>query len=312
MLSRPALGIAVACGLALACATPTPPELIAARDTVAAAKSRPLVQERASVELYEAEQALQRAEQAWDTQQDAEEASHLAYVTTRKTERATLAAEAREAVAEARRLSEQRDRIRLQARTREAEASLSAAERARREAERRAVEAERARLDAETARSEAETAREAAEAAAAREAELRQQIEELQAKETDRGIVLTLGDVLFDVDQATLKPGAMQNLYRLVTFLKEHPDRPALVEGHTDSTGAEAYNVSLSQRRADAVVTFLVENGIEPSRLLARGYGPALPVATNATAEGRQRNRRVEVVILDPGADLRQALRPTP
>lgn len=297
---------AVALGLlALACATAPPPELIAARNMVADAKQDPLVEQRASVELYEAEQALERADRAWDLQGDSDEAAHLAYVTERKVERAQLAASAREAVAQAETLAAQRDKVRLELRTQEAERSLSAAERARREAERRAQEAEQARA-------EAEAAKQSALASAEREAQLRKEIEELQAKQTDRGIVLTLGDVLFDVDEATLKPGAMQNLYRLVTFLKEHPDRGVLVEGHTDSTGSSEYNLGLSQRRADSVVAFLVENGIAAERLLAQGYGKAYPVATNDTPAGRQRNRRVEVVILEPGQSPAEARRALP
>ena len=127
---------------------------------------------------------------------------------------------------------------------------------------------------------------------------LEQELAKLKAEETERGLVLTLGDVLFESNMSDLKAEALHDLYVLVTFLKEHPDRNILIEGHTDSVGAESYNLELSQRRAAAVRHFLVRNGIDPERITARGYGQAHPVASNATKVGRQENRRVEVVIL--------------
>lgn len=122
------------------------------------------------------------------------------------------------------------------------------------------------------------------------------ELAELRAKKTERGYVLTLGDVLFDPNQASLRPGAQQDLYRLATFLKEHPEQRVLIEGHTDSMGSESYNLELSQLRAQAVQDFLIRNGIRPERITARGYGKAYPVASNDTAAGRQQNRRVEVI----------------
>lgn len=138
-------------------------------------------------------------------------------------------------------------------------------------------------------------------AAMARTQQLEAELADLKAKETERGLVLTLGDVLFESNAADLRADALQKLYVLVTYLKEHPDRNVLIEGHTDSIGTETYNLELSQRRATAVRTFLVRNGIDPERLTAQGYGQAQPVASNATAVGRQENRRVEVVILREG-----------
>jgi OmpA-OmpF porin, OOP family len=126
--------------------------------------------------------------------------------------------------------------------------------------------------------------------------ELERELAELKAKRTDRGFMITLGDVLFEYNQARLKPGAQQNLYQLVSFLKQHPEQNVLIEGHTDSSGSESYNLGLSQRRAQAVRDFLVMNGIGPERINARGYGEAYPVASNDNAAGRQQNRRVEIV----------------
>jgi outer membrane protein OmpA-like peptidoglycan-associated protein len=122
-------------------------------------------------------------------------------------------------------------------------------------------------------------------------------------------LVLTLGDVLFDTDRAELKRGAIRNLQRLVAFLGEHPERAVLIEGHTDSTGSATYNLDLAGRRARAVRTFLLEGGIARKRVIAEGYGESYPVASNASSGGRQQNRRVEVVILEPGEDVAVAAR---
>lgn len=126
-----------------------------------------------------------------------------------------------------------------------------------------------------------------------------EELKDLQAKQTDQGLVLTLGDVLFDTGKATLKPGARQNIDRLARFLKENPERTVTVEGHTDSTGSTEMNMELSQRRADSVKTALVERGVQGDHITAVGKGPDLPVATNSTPAGRQQNRRVVVVVQD-------------
>jgi OOP family OmpA-OmpF porin len=139
------------------------------------------------------------------------------------------------------------------------------------------------------------------EAERARAAELERQLAELQAEETERGYVMTLGDILFDVDRAELKPGGMREVQRLAEFMREFPNRSVVVEGHTDSTGDESYNLQLSERRAQSVQDALIGNGIEPFRIAAGGYGERYPVASNDSSAGRQQNRRVEVVILDEG-----------
>ena len=142
----------------------------------------------------------------------------------------------------------------------------------------------------------------------AREREIRvleTELAELRADRTDRGLVVTLtDDVLFDVDQAELKPGGMQRLARVAEFLRQNPDRNVLIEGHTDSTAPDAYNLALSQRRANAVEDFLITQGVEPTRISAVGYGEQLPIATNDTAAGRQANRRVEIVVLNAGEPI--------
>jgi OmpA-OmpF porin, OOP family len=126
-----------------------------------------------------------------------------------------------------------------------------------------------------------------------------QALADLQAKHTDRGMVVTLGDVLFDTGQSTLKPGAVATLDRLASFMQSNPQTRLVIEGHTDSTGSVSFNDELSQRRADAVATALIERGVPASSLRATGKGESLPVASNATAAGRQQNRRVEIIFSD-------------
>jgi outer membrane protein OmpA-like peptidoglycan-associated protein len=120
---------------------------------------------------------------------------------------------------------------------------------------------------------------------------------ELQATQTPRGTVITLGNVLFQTNSATLAPGAAVSLDRLAGYLRENPSSTVQVEGYTDSSGSVDYNRGLSQRRADSVREALIARGIDPRRIESRGYGEMTPVASNDTAQGRQMNRRVEVVI---------------
>jgi outer membrane protein OmpA-like peptidoglycan-associated protein len=119
--------------------------------------------------------------------------------------------------------------------------------------------------------------------------------------------VLTLGDVLFDTNKATLKPGADQRIDRLATFLQKNPNERLIIEGYTDSTGSEEYNQELSQRRAQAVAEVLAGQGIPASRYQVVGKGQAFPVASNATPAGRQQNRRVEVVFSDQAGRFAEA-----
>jgi outer membrane protein OmpA-like peptidoglycan-associated protein len=133
-----------------------------------------------------------------------------------------------------------------------------------------------------------------------REAELeasKAQLAALQAKETERGMVVTLGSVLFATGKSELLPGALETINRLADYLNSNPGNTVLIEGHTDSTGSDTTNLRLSQERANAVRMALIGQGISSQRITATGLGSSRPVAPNATAEGRQQNRRVEVVI---------------
>lgn len=158
-------------------------------------------------------------------------------------------------------------------------------------------EAEKAKIMAAAEAAKAEAA--IAEAAAAKAAmqQLENELTDLKAKQTDRGLVITLGDVLFEFNQANLKDGATRNLTPLVNALNSDPEQTVIVEGHTDNIGSKAYNLSLSEQRAEAVKVYLVSQGIDNERISTAGLGFEFPVASNDTGEGRQQNRRVEIIL---------------
>jgi outer membrane protein OmpA-like peptidoglycan-associated protein len=132
--------------------------------------------------------------------------------------------------------------------------------------------------------------------------QLEASLADLKASKTDRGVVVTLGDVLFETGRADLKSGSRQTLDKLSAFLQAYPKRNVQIEGFTDSVGGDDYNQSLSERRADSVRDALTSMGIANDRILTKGLGKSSPVGDNGTAQGRQQNRRVEVLILDEGA----------
>ncbi len=123
-----------------------------------------------------------------------------------------------------------------------------------------------------------------------------EELKALQAKNTDRGMVLTLGDVLFDTGQSTLKAGARQNIERVASFLQNYPERTLTIEGHTDNTGDADFNYDLSVERAFSVRSALMAHGIDVSRIQAKGFGEDVPIASNSDHAGRQKNRRVDLV----------------
>jgi len=265
-----AAGVALIASAVGCTAMREPPALEQARVAYQRAQQNRNMSARAPLVLREAEQTLQRAERAWVRDKDQEEVQHLVYPVERKVEIARANAEQKMAEADMQWLLEELERVLLESRGRHL---------------RRAGQ-------------EAEQARQEAQQAATRGTALPQELAELRAKESERGFVFTLGDVLFESNRADLRPGAMRNLDPLVTFLKNHPERQVLIEGYTDSIGSEQYNLELSQRRADAVRDYIVSHGISPKRIASRGYGKAHPVASNNTEGGRQENRRVEFTIV--------------
>jgi outer membrane protein OmpA-like peptidoglycan-associated protein len=161
--------------------------------------------------------------------------------------------------------------------------------------------------DVQNARLATDTALGQRDQAAEQAARLQAEVDQLKATPTPRGLVLTLGDVLFDTGRAELNPGAGRKLDQLAQFLNDHKDRRVQIDGFTDSVGTDAYNEDLSQRRADAVKSALMFRGVDASRISTEGYGKAYPVANNNDSGGRQLNRRVEVVI---GGDNGTAISP--
>ncbi len=282
-----------------ACATAPQPiaALEQANSSYQRAAADPQVVRSAPVELRKAQQALQQAQAAASSGKDLASVEHFARLASQRTEVAVQTgalASAEKAVADA---AMQRDRIVIESRTQEADSQRAMAEKARMQAESQRNQAEAARKLAEErlAAVQASQAQTAAESARAKS--LEDQLADLKAKQTSRGMVLTLGDVLFDTGRAELKPGAERSLDQLVTFMTQNPERNVAVEGYTDSMGSDGSNQILSERRSNAVKNALIVRGIAPNRVSATGYGEARPVASNDNAAGRQQNRRVEIVI---------------
>jgi outer membrane protein OmpA-like peptidoglycan-associated protein len=263
-MQRRAVVATVAGLLVSACAT-TPEkdaEVEAARTQYMAASANPAAQQFARDELARAEKQLASADAAVESHAEPEDIDHLAYLATQSARTAIAIGEANDAEQRVAKASAEREHIRLAARTREAEA---------------------AKAKAEIATTKAELAT--------------QELADLKAKQSTRGLVVTLGDVLFDTDRSELKSGAGRDLDSIADFLRNHPERQVLVEGFTDSVGTDEYNRSLSDRRAASVREALIGRGVEGSRITARGYGEQFPVGTNEDAGGRQLNRRVEVIV---------------
>jgi outer membrane protein OmpA-like peptidoglycan-associated protein len=157
----------------------------------------------------------------------------------------------------------------------------------------------RLKQEKQNALAEAKLAEEAARLSEAKLLEL----QELNAQQTNRGLVLTLGDVLFETGKSKLLSGSVRAIEKLAEFLQDNENRQAIIEGHTDNVGSLTYNLDLSLRRSQSVKNALVDQNISLDRLFIKGYGEMYPVASNGDAGGRQRNRRVEIVILEEGAN---------
>jgi len=291
---RSLIGAAIATTLLAGCAsTPKQPAGSAdVRAKLSALQGDANLATRAPVAMKDAELAVAQAE---TPQPDLALASHRVYIADRKVETAKALAQTRFAEDERTALNQQSEKARLDSRTREADLAKAAADSAR-------LESAEQKVAASNARGDADAAQLAADASAQQAAELQRQVAELQARPTDRGLVLTLGDTLFATGKSELNTGASANLDKLAAFMTEYPQRTAAIEGYTDSLGSEQYNQDLSQRRADSVKGYLVGRGVDTGRLSSSGRGENAPVADNASPAGRQQNRRVEVIIAQPAA----------
>jgi outer membrane protein OmpA-like peptidoglycan-associated protein len=266
----------LATALAAGCGTVSPvanQRLEEARASYQRAAADPLVQRHAQAELQRAAHTLAEAERAGSS----ELVEHNAYIAERSARTALSSAQARRAQVDLVAAHEERSRRLLQA------------ERAR------AEQAEKARLEAEARASLLEEEK-------AKHAEFAAQIRGLEstgvrARQTERGWVLTANDDVLFESGTTLRPQAVRTLKGIARFVRKHPGRSIEVEGFTDSMGPQDANERLSERRAQAVKFALVQHGVEPYRIDARGMGANFPLASNESEAGRQQNRRVEVVI---------------
>jgi outer membrane protein OmpA-like peptidoglycan-associated protein len=296
---KTAIAVAVAASLFVGCASvpkkPLGSEQVRAKLTALQGDSS--LANGAPVALKDAEAAVREAEL---TEKNLVLAAHRVYVADHKVDTARALAETRFAEQERTALNEQSEKARLDSRTLEADRAKADADRSKSDALVARAESAEQKLAASSARDDANNAMMAANAAQQQAAELQRQLEILQARPTDRGLVLTLGDTLFATGKSELKSGASANLDRITAFMTEYPKRTAAIEGFTDSMGSDEMNQSLSERRANAVKNYLVNQGVSSARLSASGRGENSPVADNDSVAGRQQNRRVEVVINQP------------
>jgi outer membrane protein OmpA-like peptidoglycan-associated protein len=294
------ISLAVAAALLTACAsTPKRVEsLEQARTDVQTLSQEPLASQAASRELAAARSSLNAAESAFK-KGDREDIDHFSYLASKQAQSGKARVEAAEARQQVTQAEAERNRVLLEARTREAERATSAAQSAQAAAQSAQATAEQQTAAADAARQDALSARAETDA-------MKRSLEELQAKPTERGMVLTLSDVLFDTGAATLKPGADLALGRVADFMSKNADTKVIIEGHTDSRGSDAYNEELSRRRAQSVREALSSRGITGDRVEAIGRGEGFPVASNETRAGQQQNRRVEIIFSDQAGRFAQ------
>lgn len=294
------------------------------RDEIDSLKSNAELAGYAPLALGEAERALRKAEMATG---DDLYRSYLVYMADRRIQIARTMAEREQYEQVLDQLEDDHSRMLIQASQLEADHARMEAEEARllvattseeaqrameeketaqakeaesaRAAQLSAEEADQARRLAESRASEAEFARREADLASQQVTSLTRQLENLQLRETESGVVVTLGDVLFASGEAQLVEGGRSSLEEVVDLLQTEPDKKIRVEGHTDSSGNSDANLLLSEQRAQAVREALISLGVASERVSALGMGEDFPIASNEDEDGRARNRRVDVILLD-------------
>jgi outer membrane protein OmpA-like peptidoglycan-associated protein len=276
--------------------------MMPARQAVQTAEDARLISLQKQEEAFQAEQrerAKERETAALERARAEEATRKLAELERLQAETAKIAAERDRALAEAARLAAENQAQQAKVLAEQSARDRAAAEAARQAAEAQAQQAREVAAQAERDRAAAkEVAAQAEHDRAALREQLRRQLNQvLETRESARGLIVNLSDVLFDTGSATLKPGAREKLARVSGILLSHPELTLQVEGHTDSVGDEAYNQRLSESRADSVRSYLIAQGIQTSAVSTKGFGMSQPVASNDTAAGRQQNRRVELVV---------------
>jgi outer membrane protein OmpA-like peptidoglycan-associated protein len=290
--------VAAAALATVACASKRTPASLEQARSLYAHLQQTGAEQRVSGEMLRAREAIADAERAASDGGD-EYADGMAHVALRTTQ----TAEAADARSASERATDSLTRVRLArqvALTQAQRDSLAAAQKMSQQ------EIESLRLRNAEVSQQADSLRRANAEANARLndalGQLRSLVVEItNLQQTARGLVISLSDILFDVNKATLKAGAEANVRRIAAVLQQYPDHQIAVEGHTDATGADDYNMRLSEQRAAAVREALVRGGVDAGRITSKGLGETQPVATNDTPAGRQQNRRVEVVVLGAG-----------
>lgn len=247
-----------------------------ARSRYVSAQANPQINALAPDELKSAGESLRVAEKAMTDGSPTTTVDHLAYMTAQRVVIAQETASSRASQAITTGAAAERDKLRLGMRTAEADS-----------AQRQLVQSQQTLQRSD-----------------ARISSLESELKELNAKATPRGMVVTLGDVLFKTGQSQLQPASAIDLAKLAGFFKRNPERSASIEGHTDSVGSASANHTLSERRANAVMTALVQLGVPADRLRTQAFGEENPTASNDNTTGRQMNRRVEIVFASQGAAI--------
>jgi outer membrane protein OmpA-like peptidoglycan-associated protein len=273
--------------------------IAAAREVVQTAEEARVMAVKQKAE--EDAQAKIAAEKRAAEEREAKARADAAAEIRRRQEADQARAQAEAAKADAMRMKQEAEQAAAEAARQKQEADQATAAAVAQQQAAQAAAAQAAR-DRAAAQAEAEKARQAAAQAEAEKAQLRAQLLNqlnsiLQTRDSARGLIVNMSDVLFDTGSYTLKPGAREKLAKISGIVLAHSGLSLQIEGHTDSVGGDEFNQQLSERRADSVRDFLAEQGVPGSSITARGFGKAQPVATNDTAEGRQRNRRVELVV---------------
>ncbi|MDP3878105.1 MAG: OmpA family protein [Methylobacter sp.] len=280
----------IAAAVVSGCSAVPTQSLLDARSRYSEVRTNPEVTNLAPVELKRASDSLNKAEYALSEDEDENVIDHLAYIARQQTEIALVTAQKKTAEIAVTTAGAKRDKVRLDARTAEADEANYQVELLKENVNWQATEL--AVANANTARDQELIAQQDL------------LLKALNAKKTERGMMITLSDVLFSTGKAQLKSGGVRNVYKLADFLNKYPSYKVLIEGHTDSVGNDENNQLLSERRANAVRAVLTEAGIANDRIGTRGYGEGFPIAGNNNAGSRQLNRRVEIILSDVNGNI--------
>ncbi|MGZ5198990.1 MAG: OmpA family protein [Telluria sp.] len=255
------------------------------------AQRNPAVAMYAAAEMQQAGVAMEQANAAAADSRSNEKIDKLAYLAQQKIALAQEVAKQKSAEASVATAGQERDRMRLESRTDEARQAK--------------LNAEQSQIAAQAAQAETANVQTKLEEEQARSSQLESQLAGMSALKTERGMVITLGDVLFGTDLTRLTADGMRSVQKLADVLQKNPQRTVLIEGFTDSTGSAEHNQELSERRAAAVRTALIDLGVPQDRVAVHGYGQSYPVAANDAAH-MQLNRRVEIIVSDASGKIAQ------